>query len=604
MLLQKDPGFFAIPPGVLRLTRVEPNPAGAPDTELFLFVGDATAAPVHSLWPDEGQALPPRRADGGQPFRLRIVHFNDLHGHITHFTPYGPQPIFSRIAGHVRALRERFRANPQRGVLALSAGDDSVGSVFDALLGEGAGDFRAHAAYRLYSAAGIDACALGNHDLDLGARLLARALEADARFPLLTANLAGCSWLSGLYFPAALFVVKGVRVAVVGLTTPAQIAPQPDSTLHLVHPVPVMHNLLPILGESADVVVVLSHLGYSLGASSASVLAAGDVELAEALPPGAVHLIVGGHTHHVLNEQGLSPLNIVNGVPIVQAGTLGDFVGEVDITVGRGSAAVTHAHLIPTLHLPVDGAFEEAHVRPLLEAVRPIFDQDLGVVADDPALSTDAVCNDFAAGESPLGNFVADALVERCRLAGHAVDFAVVDASSIVAGLPRGRLSFGDWFAVMPYADTVRIYTVTGAELQRLLHANACRADRPAEAHTERGFLHLSGAVRYRIRLGSSRAEAAAVDVTVYGRPLSEQMERSFAVACTSFVQMLCATWERQAAAQQHLALLDAHQFPKADTRLFLRDELVAYIRSHGGVTPESGARRDGRMIIEDKEKS
>jgi hypothetical protein len=279
-------------------------------------------------------------------------------------------------------------------------------------------------------------------------------------------------------------------------------------------------------------------------------------------------------------------------------------MGEVDITVGRGCAAVTHAHLIPTLHLPVDEAFEEAHVQPLLRAVQPIFDQELGVVADDPDLSTDAVCNDFAAGESALGNFVADALVERCDRAGHPVDFAVVDASSIVAGLHKGRLTFGDWFAVMPFADTVRICTVTGAELLCLLQANACRADRPAEAHTERGFLHFSRAVRYRIRLGGSRAEAAALDVTVCGHPLAEQMERTFTVACTSFVHMLCATWERQVAAQQHLALLDAHQLPKEDTRLFLRNELIAYIRTHGGVTPEGGARRDGRLIIENEEEA
>jgi 5'-nucleotidase/UDP-sugar diphosphatase len=117
-------------------------------------------------------------------------------------------------------------------VLALSSGDDAVGSVFDALLGHDEASYRTHAAYRLYSAAGIDASAMGNHDLDLGVRRLAQSLLRDARFPLLTANLAGCSWLSGLYFPAAIFVVKGVRVAVIGLTTPAQIAPQPDSTLH------------------------------------------------------------------------------------------------------------------------------------------------------------------------------------------------------------------------------------------------------------------------------------------------------------------------------------------------------------------------------------
>ena len=289
-------------------------------------------------------------------------------------------------------------------------------------LGDDPATYRVHAAYRLYTAAGVDACAMGNHDLDLGARLLAHALSTDAHFPLLTANLAGCSWLAGLYFPAALFVVKGVRVAVAGLTTPAQIAPQPDSTLHFVHPVEVMHNLLPALTGISDVVIVLSHLGYSLRSSSASVLAAGDVELAESLPPGRVHLIIGGHTHHALNEQGLSPHNIVNGIPIVQAGMLGDFVGEVDITVGRGCAAVTHAQLIPTLHLPVDEAFEGAHVQPLLRAVQPIFDQELGIVADDPDLSTDAMCNDFAAGESAPVQLC-------CRRPGRALP----------SGRPRGR---------------------------------------------------------------------------------------------------------------------------------------------------------------------
>ena len=528
------------------------------------------------------------------------MHFNDLHGHITYFKAQGVQPVFSRIAGYIRALRARYATDPRRGVLAFSAGDDAVGSVFDALLGDSPATFQLHAAYRLYTAAGIDACTMGNHDLDLGARLLAQALLVDARFPLLSANLAGCSWLSGLYFPAALFVVKGVRVAVVGLTTPGQIAPQPDSTLNFVHPVQVMQNLLPALHEISDVIIVLSHLGYSLHSSSASVLLAGDVELAEALPPGSVHAIIGGHTHHALNEGGLSADNIVNGIPIVQAGKLGEFVGEVDITVGRRCAAVTNVQLIPTRDLPVDEAFEASQVQPLVHAVQPIFDQELGDTADHVDLSLDAVRNEFAAGESALGNFVADALVERCRLAGYAVDFAAIDATCIAAGLPQGRLTYGDWFRVMPYADTVRICQITGAEFQQLLLDNAQRADRPEEAHTERGFLHFSGAVRYRILLGDTRAAATVMAATVDGLPLTEQLTRTFTVACTSFMHMPASSWERQACARLHMTLFDAHKLPKQDTRLFVRNELIAYIRAHGGVTPASGAQRDGRLVIEE----
>ncbi len=152
----------------------------------------------------------------------------------------------------------------------------------------------------------------------------------------------------------------------------------------------------------------------------------------------------------------------------------------------------------------------------------------------------------------------------------------------------------------MPYADTVRICTITGAELQRLLCDNAQRADRPEEAHTERGFLHFSRAVRYRIRLGNARTTATVTTATVDGRPLAEQQARIFKVACTSFMHTPASAWEQQACDRLQMTLFDAHKLPKEDTNLFVRNELIAYIRGHGGVTPESGARRDGRLVVEE----
>ncbi len=598
MLLNRPRDFYAIPARALRLTRIAA--ADADGVERFLLVGDATAGPIAQIIPDAGETLPAKRHDLDYPFRLKIAHFNDLHGHLVHFGRNGVQPVFARMAGYIDALRRRFRHHPQRGVLALSAGDDSVGSVFDALLGYDPDTFQTHAAYRLYSAAGIDACAMGNHDLDLGVRLLAKALMTDAAFPLLTANLAGCSWLSGMYFPAALFVVKGVRVAVIGLTTPAQIAPQPDSTLHFVHPVGAVENLLPVIKEISDVVLVLSHLGYSLASSSASVLAAGDRELAAALPHGAVHAIIGGHTHHALNEQGLSPHNVVNGIPIVQAGKQGEFLGEVDITVGRQWAAVTNVQLLATAHLPDDDAFEQQHVQPLLRQVKPLFAEPLGIVADHRDLNHDNVRNELAAHESALCNFITDALVERCRLAGHAVDFAAIDASCIASGLPMGQLTFGDWFRVTPYADTIQVCTLSGRQLEQLLQENARRADRPDEAHIERGFLHFSRAVRYRIVPGAHRSQAQAVDITVDGQPLAAHLDRTFVMACTSFTQTLANPWEQMARDDLHLSL-NAVALPKRDTHRFVRNELLAHIRAHGGVTAEGGARRDGRLVVEEE---
>lgn len=592
-------GRTPVSPGTLHLIRGVPNPNGAPETELFLFAGDAASAPVSQVVPGPGVTLPGAGPDfGGRPFRLKILHLNDLHGHVSRFTTYGNQPVFSRMVWRLRQVRKERANEPDAAVLMLSAGDDLVGAVFDELLGNDLDSYVTHTGYRLYSAAGVDAAVLGNHDLDMGSPLLAHAIEWEARFPLLAANLTGCRWLANYYYPAALFVVKGVRVGIIGLITPAEIKPQADSDLRITDPIQAAQALVPAVRPWCDVLVVLSHLGYSLATNPATVHGAGDVELARSLPPGTVHAIIGGHTHHVLNEQGLSAYNIVNDIPIVQAGTLGQYLGEVDITVRR-TAAVTNVRLTPTAYLPVDEEFEQKEVQPLVALARSVFARSLGPVGDHPDLGTEAVRNNFASGESALANFITDALVSRCRLLGHNVDLAMLDASDVRRGLPvGGQLSFGDWFNVMPFADTLILYSLTGSQLLDLLHDNALRADWPDEPHTERGFLHFSQAVRYTIKLEAAHRQARVLECTVDGLPLAEQLDRLFTVAASSFVRQAALAWEQCAGRDQNLALVNLHAWPHRDIHLYLRNELITFIREIGGVTEQNGARRDGRLKI------
>lgn len=586
-----------LPPGSLKLIKGTPNPHSAKDVQLFLFTGDPTQLPIHTIIPGEDVAFPPARVDSlTRPFRLKILHINDLHGHISLFTPHGSRPLFSKIVWRLRSLRKACDDDPNASVLTVTAGDDLVGAVFDELLGDGPDTYTVHAGYRLYSAAGFDAGAFGNHDLDLGSCLLAHAIRQEARFPLLSANLVGCRHLAGLYYPAALFIVKGIRVGIIGLVTPAGIKTQLDAGLGVVNPIRVVHNLLPAIRPLCDVLIILSHLGYSLESGSAPVSDAGDVELARTLPPGAVHLIIGGHTHNVLNEQGLSAHNIVNDIPIVQAGSLGRFLGEVDITVYH-TAAVTNVRLTPTADLFVDEKFEKQEVQPLVKLARPHFARKLGKVANHPDLSTEAIRNSFASGESALANFITAAMVTRCRANGHNVDLAILDSSNVRCGLPvGGKLTFGDWFNLMPFVDTIRLYRITGDQLKPLLIDNAHRADRPGEPHTERGFLHFSQQVRYIIELGQSHRQTQATHITVNGAPLAEQLERSFLIAGSNFVRQTAIAWERSSTRPTNLPLVDMHAWPRLDTNLFLRNELIAYIQAVGGVTKQGGAKRDGRV--------
>ena len=211
--------------GVLYASRGRPNPNGSGADALFLFHGNPAAAPVREIVAAPGVMLPgPPDFEPDRPFRLRLLHFNDLHGRLADVSEHASIPVFSRLAGHIKRARENCAGQPDNGLLVFAGGDDLIGSPFAELMGSRPSAFVCHPAYRLYTAAGVDAGAVGNHDLDWGLGMLALSAGQDAAFPLLSANLvpAAGTEAPGIY-PAALFVVKGIRVGVIGLTTPAEI---------------------------------------------------------------------------------------------------------------------------------------------------------------------------------------------------------------------------------------------------------------------------------------------------------------------------------------------------------------------------------------------
>jgi len=177
-----------------------------------------------------------------------------------------------------------------------------------------------------------------------------------------------------------------------------------------------------------------------------------------------------------------------------------------------------------------------------------------------------------------------------------------VDSSSARVGVPvAGEITFGDWFNVMPFADTIALYWLTGAQLEQLVQDNALRCDRADEPHTERGFLHFSRELRYTLALGADRGQARAEDICFQGQPLADLRNRTFLLASSSFVRMPAAAWESFAAPD--LPLMHLNDLPHRPTNLFLRKELVEYITDMGGVTEKGGAQRDGRVRIIDRDR-
>lgn len=581
----------------LRLVRDSRRNADADGISRFLLKGDATREHLILDAPSDLQAAAPSQPD--HPFRLKVVHFNDLHGQVARVAKDGYTPVFSRMVTRIAQVRSECGADPYATVLVLSAGDDIIGTPFDLLVGGDPATYRAHPGYALYSSADVDAGALGNHEFDLGLELLGHAIRQDARFPILAANLKPNPQLSGLLNSAAVFQVKGVRIGVIGLVTPAaELRRRPGSEFEIVDPIPVVRRLLPLIRSLCDVVIILSHLGRRLGSSVAAMACAGDVELAQALPYGSVDLIVGAHTHDVLNAHGLDPENLVNGIPITQAGCNGRHLGEVDlvlensVTLGRVAATVT-------AELPVDEAFERDNVRPLIEQLRPLLARGLGRVTDSPDLVPNGCCGGAACPESALHNFVTDGLIARLRARGQSVDLVMLDASAInLCLMPGQSIAYDDWLSVMPYADTIVFFSLSGRALRDFIQDNARRADAPGEAHIERGYQHFSADVRYRIPSNTAESGARAVDIVVQGVPLEQNLDTVYRIACISFFRALARNWERQTQADPPTLVFDPRQAGGVDTGLYVLDLMLEHIQQHGGVTQPGGARCDGRVTL------
>jgi 5'-nucleotidase/UDP-sugar diphosphatase len=629
-------------PGELRMVAIQPNPAGAAQ-RVFLLTGDPLAGPITTIVAQDGAPVPERRLADGERHILRLMHFNDMHNHLTDMHP--ARGDTHRMAQIVKRVKEaRAAAAPNESVLLVSAGDDHTGSIFDELLGWSPEEYVIDAGYAAASAAGVDVAVLGNHEFDRGAEQLRLGIARHAAFPVLSANIHGSAHLEAGrdYAPAAIVETNGLRVGVIGLTTAVdtRVGMDSDPGFAVASPVQAVANIYKAVESVSDVVVILSHCGYGRGmhrsgkAGAMREIGEGDFAIAEAVGPLVEKpvVLVGGHSHTELNTDGLDADNMIEGVLLTQAKANGAFLGEIAMSLAAGQgreAWFTSVSLHPIkqrddrvaegderyAQLEHDGDFDagfEAEIMaPMIAALDGKLAEIIGSVAADAPVSTEATLATRYVGETALANFMNDTLVRRsATFPGGPVDFALFNATGLAKGIQPGPLSFRDWFDVMPYADQVEVATVTGAQIRDMLTSNARRLLRPEEvastdlsAFVSRGLLHFSSGIRYTAVLAGSAAEAHAVDITLHGRPIEEVLDETFTMAFNTYVMLgaFSEAWNDKpigGGVVGEVPGYDVRALPFDKTGLVYRNELIAAIREMGEVTRAAGADLDGRLVV------
>jgi 5'-nucleotidase len=266
--------------------------------------------------------------------RVTLLHTNDTHSRLEPFEKgklQGQGGIARRAA-----LIARIRKS-QPSTLVLDAGDIFQGTPYYNAFG-GCAEFET------MTAAGYDAVTLGNHDFDKGVDALVAAM-AFARFSFLNANFdIDDPGLRGRVVPSEVRVVGGRRIGLFGLGVDFKnlVSASLHKGVRYRAPVPFAREAVERLrrSEGVDAVVLVSHLGY-FGHNGEP----GDVELAEAVP--GIDVIVGGHTHTFLEAPHWVRPKTTQACAIVQVGSSGTHLGQVDLVFGpAGPRVVAQAHSV------------------------------------------------------------------------------------------------------------------------------------------------------------------------------------------------------------------------------------------------------------------
>lgn len=279
--------------------------------------------------------LIPATAAYAQPPKYLEITFlttNDLHAYLVPFDlpskPPSTAPTIKDIGGAARraTIIRETRLEDKNPVFLLDSGDTTYGWSPLAKAFHGAPDME------MMNVIGYDAMVPGNHEFQFHSPDLLRN-KAAAKFPWVCANVIYEK--TGKFFadPYVILSRGGIRVAIFGLTNdwvstqPKTYVSGPELGLQYLDATQVAANLVPELRQKADVVVVLSHLGYGA-----------DQALAKAVP--GIDIILGGHSHSRLATPRMvsvgQPTAFWNGmVPVVQAGYYGMDLGRTRLIFRR-----------------------------------------------------------------------------------------------------------------------------------------------------------------------------------------------------------------------------------------------------------------------------
>ena len=475
----------------------------------------------------------PQRAT--QPVNVKLLAINDFHGNlkpprggIRIKDPADPSKTIEVAAGgaeHLATAVAQLRANNPNH--AFVAAGDLIGAtpLLSAL-------FRDEPTIESLNAMGLEISAVGNHEFDKGAAELLRMQRGGchagegckgpqpfkgASFKYLAASTIDTA--TGQTILPAYHVKRfeGIPVAFIGLTlkdTPNIVVPSGVAGLRFDDEATSVNRLVPELkAQGIEAIVVLIHEGgMPTGDYNDCPGISGPIVGIVNKLDKAVDVVISGHTHRAYNCR-------IDGRLVTSADKYGTVLSEIDLVLDPKSGDVVQARA-DNLIVRTDRFAKDAVQTRMIEAYEllaaPLAKRVVGKIA--APLSRD----ESPAGESPIGQVVADAQLAATRAPGDGgAQIALMNPGGLRANLGAGAdgaVRYEDLFAVQPFYNNLVTMTLTGAQLLEVLEAQWLNQARPRILQVSRGFAYrwdMAKPPGQRIVPGSVMLDGQPIDAAV-----------------------------------------------------------------------------------------
>ena len=448
---------------------------------------------VFGLLPQAATAAP------ASDVTFTILHHNDFHGQLE---PSGSNPGLARLANAVNVVKTAVGAD---NLLVMDVGDEMQGSLLSNI-------WQGEPVIDAYNTIGYDAATFGNHEFDWGKDVLSTRV-GEALYPYVSANIvlndtgncATAGWGKPAFVDAPYEIITvgspvSVKVAVIGVTSPETptitIAEATEGLCFKDAAESIIHHYDAMKAAGADVIVVLSHLGFEDGGYGYGIPVYGDKTLAKKLNTAGKHvdLILGGHSH-----TDLAAATVEGGTTIAQAHYNGRKLGRANITVKTdGTVQVVWSRIT----ISTTGA-EDATIKALVAeyATDPDY---MSLINQPVGYSQTDLLRDYN-GDNMMGDFVDDAIysylnsdtdptndvdmffnnaggirIDWCDKEDPANPGSYIWTSAAADCQKEGLwthdpmlLTYGQMFQILPFGNATIVGDMTGAQIVELLNQSA-----------------------------------------------------------------------------------------------------------------------------------